>query len=193
MRLQKLSFIDALRIYKTQLYRDFRVQEIKSWQKIAPLAQNGLYHGYGLFDGDELVAYGFLCGTQPGGCLLLDYCAVRAEYRNKGYGSLFIKMLTEICVHNDLTMVIEVKSPGSSSTAEECELCARRIHFYESCGMLPTKLITSLPGCSYRVMYKPCAGLRPESSIRAALIHLYAKLFCEDIHGNALQPVSAVV
>lgn len=89
-------------------------------------------------------------------------------------------------------MVIEVKSPNSSSSAPEREMCLSRIYFYEHCGMLPTTLITTLPECTYRVMYTPCAGLRPETSIHNELITLYAKLFCEDIYGNALQPVSAV-
>lgn len=53
MRLQKLSNIDALLFYKTQLNRDFNPQEIKPLQKIAPLIQRGLYHGFGLYEGNE--------------------------------------------------------------------------------------------------------------------------------------------
>lgn len=190
MKLQKLSKIDALLIYKTHLPRDFHAQEIKPLDEVSRLVEAGLYHGYGLYDGDELVAYAFLCHPLRGECLLLDFYAVRPAYRDKGYGTLFIKLLKEAFSRIAAGIMIEVESPESALDDAERNRCERRIAFYKRCGMRETGIETALSGSTYFVMYLPCNEDTNDSRILSELTDIYADLFCEDIYGHKLRAVS---
>ncbi len=192
MKLRKLSSIDALLVYQTHLPRDFHSNEIRPLDEVTLLVESGLYYGYGLYEKDELIGYAFVCSTPDSPCVLLDFCAIRPTYRANGYGTLLIELLREAFLEFNQEIVIEVESPSPAFSDVEQNLSQRRVAFYLRCGMLHTKVRTSLQGREYLVMHLPNELRLSDAQIQAELSHIYAAVFYEDVYGHRLlEPTGA--
>ncbi len=69
-----------------------------------------------------------LAGTR---FILLDYLAVKEGYRNKGFGSTFVKNIFRLSQEKNKTFIIEVDDPRAG---DDLEIRKRRVAFYRRNG-----------------------------------------------------------
>ena len=171
--IRKLDLKAGKAIYSQMLCKDFAPCEVKPWEKIVKLAEEGLYEIYGLLEGDTLLAYGFLSKMRVGNYLLMDYFAVNEKFRGKGYGQYFLTHIKGI--YQEISgIVFEVEDVKKSETRQEMEIRKRRIHFYEKAGLKLYPLYAKIYDADYQIMF--CSGTSEFPSIEE-LIEIYMGIY----------------
>ena len=157
MEIRPLTDIDFIKnVYRTRLVKDFPFNERRPWRSVKKLWRAGRYDCWGMFDGEELLAYAFFASlTQDGGRYgLFDYLAVSRERRGEGIGSAFIRGLAERLT--DLECVIgEVEDPDAAEDAETAETRRRRLDFYLHADWRDTGVRAHVYGVDYRLLEVP--------------------------------------
>lgn len=158
MNIRLLDENEITQIYDTYMPHDFAKGEIKPLSRILELCKLSKYFCYGIYensnsDTEELVAYGFLVTSETRNAVLLDYFAVSAPIRGRGYGSVCFAMLREKVKEERLgTLILEVENPRFGSDEAEKRLRRKRIAFYIRNGMTLTHLRIFLYDVEYLVM-----------------------------------------
>lgn len=146
-----LTAAETTDIYETHMKQDFPADELKPLSSMLNLMAEGYYKGYGLYEKQELRAYGFLAKSSTGTTYLLDYLAVCAPYRGQDYGSRFLKELHQLC---DLSgILIEVESLRTASDEDDHQMRQRRIAFYKKNGVQMTELMANCFGVEFSLMH----------------------------------------
>ncbi|MGI6544901.1 MAG: GNAT family N-acetyltransferase [Fastidiosipilaceae bacterium] len=131
---RELDLTETADVYERDLVYDFPPDEQKPLAVIAELIERGRYRAYGMFERDDLVAYAFFATVPGSRDILIDYLAVRAKFRDRGYGGLCIRLMRAEFADFD-SILFEVESGRSARDREEWETCQRRLSFYRKNGL----------------------------------------------------------
>jgi len=173
--LKELSLFEMEYVYNQHMKHDFPLSEINPLTMIKKLHKKGEYIGFGLFEDDSLRSYGLFVPS-PSKVILLDYLAVLPQYRQSGFGSVFLSDLRNFNHIYD-GVIIEVEDPEYSITNEEHQMQMKRIAFYEKNGFIMTTIKSIQFNVNYLVMYLPLNGLPLEEFIYEELCEIYQIMF----------------
>ena len=150
--IRKLDLIEGKEVYYQKLTKDFDPCEVKPWEKIEQLAAEELYEIYGMWESNNLLAYGFLSKMRTGNYLLMDYFAVNEKFRGQGYGQYFLAHIREI--YPEISGIIfEVEDIKKAKNQQEIEIRTKRIHFYEKAGLKLYPAYAKVYGAAYQIMF----------------------------------------
>lgn len=144
-------------IFRNHMKEDFAADELKPLSMMYDMLDRGIYEGYEFYEEDAWVGYVFLV-VGSGSCALVDYLAIGPQFRNRGYGSLFLTAITEKLLKERKApggLILESEKPEAGKTEEDRALRLRRIGFYERNAFRRTDLLCELFGVAYTVMYRP--------------------------------------
>ena len=117
--------------------RDFPSNELPPFFAVKRNFEKGIYDGFYLTEDTEI---GYAVITAPENLTygLINFFAILPEYRSKGCGSEFLKII--LSHYADRTLVLEADDPAAAKTAVLREEAVRRVKFYERAGfcVLPT-------------------------------------------------------
>lgn len=162
---------EELKLYYDWMGRQFHPGELKSLAHISNLCAKGVYAAYGLWNGDELIAYALLANTVDGRVHMLDYYAVLPQYQNKGWGSRCLQMLNDALPGDSI--LFEVEDPDYAPDEAERAHWQRRIRFYENNDCTHTKVKLNLYGFDYTLMQLPQEKRLDDQQVRAAMEEIY--------------------
>lgn len=152
--IRKLDVIEGKEVYYQMLINDFAPCEVKPWEKIEQLAGEGLYEIYGMWDGEILLAYGFLSKMRNDNYLLMDYFAVNEKFRGQGFGQYFLTQIRKI--YPEISGIIfEVENVHKAQNQKEMEIRTKRIHFYEKAGLKLYPAYARVYDADYQIMFFP--------------------------------------
>lgn len=163
MNLKKLSDRELLDIYTAYSPLYFPSEELKPLKTVEWLLSKQIYHAYGFYEKDRLLAYACLIQINGQSAVLLDYYAVLEQYRSSGIGGIFLQKLAER-LRDKEGLYIESEDPAFAHDAGDCELRKRRIAFYERNGALRTGLLSRLFGVDYTILFLPCHSKTAEKA-----------------------------
>lgn len=179
MEIRQLTKEDFFQIYETRLRQDFPEAELKPKSFLEPAFAAGLYRVMGFYEEDRLVAYACLCDEENRRFSLLDYYAVDASIRGKGYGGQAMKLLRK--VHSAYAgLIIESENPAYAANEEELSVRTRRIAFYEKCGLRQTRVAGQANGVDFCILYASCGGEVSDEEICHALADIYRYMIPKD-------------
>ena len=127
----------------SQMKRDFPNGEFAPYFAIKRNFEKKIYDGFFLIENtentDKNVGYAVITAPENLKYALINYFAVSPEYRSKGYGSEFLKIILNRYANHIL--VLEADDPSAAKTAVLHSEAIRRIKFYERAGfrVIPTK------------------------------------------------------
>lgn len=151
---------------------------------------------YRLFVGKQekdIIVFALVYRSNDPDFLLLDYYAVRTDYRDKGIGTEFLKELFKVLRLNEkgIVLIFEVEDPNFGDNREER---IRRVRFYKSLGVRQIKdmryIFPPLSGnkrVDMILMMYPCPSR--ETISREILINLVKELYIEKYNRDSSDPL----
>ena len=183
MQVRQLQSGEIREIYERYIQEAFPPAERKPFWKIQDAIRQGRYICYGLFEQETLLSYAFFMKEKGvGGGLLLDYFTSLPQYRNQGYGSIFLQKLNEVC--EGKTVFAEVEAP-EDARASERELCKRRIAFYQRNGCIDTTIYCKFYKVQYKILLKASEVISVPSI--GELICFYERIYHRKFSRNKLR------
>jgi GNAT superfamily N-acetyltransferase len=183
------TFADAMVIYTQAI----PAAERQSIDTIKERLQNGKEKLYtGSIDG-KIALMALLYPLEPSQFVLIDYMAVKPEYRKHGLGSEFLKNINKITGLKNKLFLIEVEDP---KTGPDQETKQRRVYFYRKNGAKILKhvsyVLPALQGNTPTDMILlVMAQNRPVwlsgDAIKAAIRQIYLELYHRDESDSLLQ------
>ncbi len=176
MELIRLDTTQAETLYTTDMTRDFPESELKPWPVIRELMEKGIYEVLTAVEGQSLLAYAWNL-IPEGHTVLLDYLAVRPEYRGRGVGIAVLDALRKY--YSDRNILLESEEP---EYAPEPETARRRLGFYSRAGFTDTGAVVELFGVRFRIL----AG-SPTVQAREEMESLYRVMLPADTRAWAVR------
>ena len=145
--------LDALHlVYREHLTPDFPPAERKLLSAMEKLLSAGRYEPWGLYRGEELMAYALLWRDPEGGFVLLDYLGVcRDKPRGQGIGTVMVAHLMGQYRHVS-GILVEAEAEGDDASPEENGLRARRLAFYRRLGFRELGYVARIFGVRYAML-----------------------------------------
>ena len=145
--------LDALHlVYREHLTPDFPPAERKPLSAMDKLLSAGRYEPWGLYRGEELMAYALLWRDPEGGFVLLDYLGVcRDKPRGPGIGTVMVAHLMGQYRHVS-GILVEAEAEGDDASPEENGLRARRLAFYRRLGFRELGYVARIFGVRYAML-----------------------------------------
>ena len=145
--------LDALHlVYREHLTPDFPPAERKPLYTMEKLLSAGRYEPWGLYRGEELMAYALLWRDPEGGFVLLDYLGVcRDKPRGQGIGTVMVAHLMGQYRHVS-GILVEAEAEGDDASPEENGLRARRLAFYRRLGFRELGYVARIFGVRYAML-----------------------------------------
>ena len=145
--------LDALHlVYREHLPPDFPPAERKPLSAMEKLLSAGRYEPWGLYRGEELMAYALLWRDPEGGFVLLDYLGVcRDKPRGQGIGTVMVAHLMGQYRHVS-GILVEAEAEGDDASPEENGLRARRLAFYRRLGFRELGYVARIFGVRYAML-----------------------------------------
>ena len=145
--------LDSLHlVYREHLTPDFPPAERKPLSAMEKLLSAGRYEPWGLYRGEELMAYALLWRDPEGGFVLLDYLGVcRDKPRGQGIGTVMVAHLMEQYRHVS-GILVEAEAEGDDASPEENGLRARRLAFYRRLGFRELGYAARIFGVRYAML-----------------------------------------
>ena len=145
--------LDALHlVYREHLTPDFPPAERKPLSAMEKLLSAGRYEPWGLYRGEELMAYALLGRDPEGGFVLLDYLGVcRDKPRGQGIGTVMVAHLMGQYRHVS-GILVEAEAEGDDASPEENGLRARRLAFYRRLGFRELGYVARIFGVRYAML-----------------------------------------
>lgn len=183
-------------IYNKYIHLHFAEDEIKPLIAIERMWEEGYYQaiavipqeiireaGMGILDhgrlimdpetaAEKIMGYAFFTGCPGGDMPLLDYLAIREEYRNQGLGSLILQKLKE-AMPDAKGILIETEDIAYAKTEEEHTDRLRRNAFYTRNGVSSTGVHSMIYGARYENWQLPVAGLQTQQHCMEEIQRIY--------------------
>ena len=131
--LRLLTARQLRQVYRERVRSDFPPSERRPLASMERLRAAGVYDTWGMYEGEELLAYAFLWRSEAYGAALLDYLAV--------------------C--RGCSLLVEAEAQEESAPPEENALRARRLSFYERSGFRRLDYQTRIFGVQYAMLVWP--------------------------------------
>lgn len=170
-------------LFEKHMKRDFPADELKPLPRLLALTQRGLYESYGLFRGDELLAYALYWKVDDDPYIMLDYFAVLPKGRNHGTGSEMLHRMLEHFCQDGRGVFGEVEIP-ETGVPEVDGLRRRRLGFYHRAGLREISYRTKVCGVPYIVLaYGPEI---PDADLMLTHQKLYHTAFDEESYAKKI-------
>ena len=108
--------------------RDFPYNELQPFFSVKRNFDKNIYEGF-YFTENVDMGYAIITAPKNLKYALINYFAVFPEYRAKGYGSEFLKIILNR--YSDCILVLEADDPSAAKTPAAREEAIRRVKFYE--------------------------------------------------------------
>lgn len=151
--LRLLTARQLRQVYRERVRFDFPPSERRPLASMERLRAAGVYDTWGMYEGEELLAYAFLWRSEAYGVALLDYLAVCREGRGRGTGTLALSLLQ--ARYGDCSLLVEAEAQEEGVPPEENALRARRLSFYERSGFRRLGYQTRIFGVQYAMLVWP--------------------------------------
>lgn len=151
LSVRRLDKDERKKVYRDWMTKQFPKDELKPLSAIERTIMKGLYEAWGMWDGEELVTYGMLGFSNPGSAVLLDYLGVKPERMHMGYGSAFLKKLSEI-YEGWKAVIIESENPEYIEGNDDRATAVKRLGFYDRNGCIDSGLKVKLFGVEFNVL-----------------------------------------
>ncbi len=151
--LRLLTARQLRQVYRERVRSDFPPSERRPLASMERLRAAGVYDTWGMYEGEELLAYAFLWRSEAYGAALLDYLAVCREGRGRGTGTLALSLLQ--ARYGDCSLLVEAEAQEEGVPPEENALRARRLSFYERSGFRRLDYQTRIFGVQYAMLVWP--------------------------------------
>lgn len=159
MELRELSAETLTEVYYQYMKTDFPADELKPLERILYTIETGICCAYGIYEQnvEQEKLRGYAIFIVPGGCRygLLDYLAVRREYRGTGVGHVFFELVGDVLAARYPALEgFFIESENIEFAADEGERKTRekRISFYRQNGCVMTTLGSRLFGVEYSIL-----------------------------------------
>ena len=167
IKLKTLSLKKTKVIYEERMREDFPPAELKKLQLICELFEKGLYEGFGVFEGENLLGYAYFSMDNDHRFYLMDYFAIKKELRGQGYGSDMLQLITEHYKAAD-ALICEVENPFLEEDYSLRQEKQRRMEFYRRSGWNDTGIDAWMYGVEYRILSaKASRHIEPEGLLKA--------------------------
>lgn len=154
-------------VYRKYVKADFPPSERRPLTSIRRLRRTGRYDTWGMFEGEELLAYAFLWRTAEGNCALLDYLAVCPGLRGRGLGTRALELL-KVQYGPACALLVEAEAPEPGTAPEEDRRRRRRLSFYRRAGFRLLGYQTDIFHVCYAMLVWPqSCPLGPEALQKA--------------------------
>lgn len=183
IRLQTLE--EARENYRINMEQDFPEDELKPFFMIEAMLAKNCYRCYGIYEGDELLAYAYLMMSQEGKLVLLDYFAVVAQRRGQGIGSWVLQHILEYAKEFDGIM-IEIESVALAHNEQERITRTKRQHFYLMNGCQMMKTTAWVYGVDYTLLTLTNKALPSEACYADEYEAVYQELCTPPMMRNIL-------
>ena len=157
MELRTLTREELRRAYETDLRAAFPENELRPFNVLERLCDQGVYEPLAFFEKGEPAGYAFLW-KDADGFLLFDYLAVTQSRRGSGLGTKLLQAVLERYASAPAVFG-EVEGPLGLDSEQDAVI-RRRLAFYERNGIVKQGYDCALFGVYYHVMGK----LRPDVS-----------------------------
>ena len=151
--LRLLTARQLRQVYRERVRSDFPPSERRPLASMERLRAAGVYDTWGMYEGEELLAYAFLWRSEAYGVALLDYLAVCREGRGRGTGPLALSLLQ--ARYGGCSLLVEAEAQEEGGPPEENALRARRLSFYERSGFRRLDYQTRIFGVQYAMLVWP--------------------------------------
>ena len=148
--LRLLTARQLRQVYRERVRSDFPPSERRPLASMEHLRAAGVYDTWGMYEGEELLAYAFLWRSEAYGVALLDYLAVCREGRGRGTGTLALSLLQ--ARYGGCSLLVEAEAQEEGVPPEENALRARRLSFYERSGFRRLDYQTRIFGVQYAML-----------------------------------------
>lgn len=177
MEFRHLTISEITSVYQSRMTIDFPPDELKPLRMILNALENGRYACTGLFDCENLLAYGYFVILRHGGRtdMLLDYFAVESKHRGQGIGHAFLQQLPAQFPQTD-TIVIEAEDPQFAETKDQAQIQERRIRFYQQTGCLLSGISAAVFGVPYCVFQMPLRIRRSDAELSTLYADIYRQI-----------------
>lgn len=149
----KLQYID-INEFKENIYsyyqKIFPKEERKPLKMIIDSYNKGLTKIIKILNNTTLIGFMIINRVKKNGYAVMDYFAILPQYRNRGFGTKALKLLTEQ-EKNTNGIFIEIEKIGLGKDKEENMVRERRKNFYEKIGFKKLKFDLLL----YNVIFMP--------------------------------------
>lgn len=159
MELRELTAEGLTEIYYEYMTTDFPADELKPLERILYTMKTGICCAYGIYEQnaaqEELRGYAIFIVPEGRRYGLLDYLAVRREYRGMGVGHGFFERVGDVLAARYPALEgFFIESENIEFAADEGERRTRekRISFYRHNGCVMTTLGARLFGVDYSVL-----------------------------------------
>jgi GNAT superfamily N-acetyltransferase len=136
MKIRNINKEEYKSLY-SHMKRDFPYNELQPFFSVKRNFDKNIYEGFYFTENTDI---GYVIITAPENLkyALINYFAVFPEYRSKGYGSEFLKIILDR--YSDRILVLEADDPSAAKTAALRDEAVRRLKFYERAGfhVIPT-------------------------------------------------------
>ncbi len=158
--------------------KQFHAGELKYFSSLQQFRAQKRYEVYGLWSGENMIAYALFAFTQDKRFALLDYYAVLPQYQSQGWGGRFLNMLCKQLPCE--AIILEVEDPKYAPNAAEEAHFARRIRFYERNSCRHSAVSLNLWGFDYIIMTIPIDSEPNADEIHSALENVYHLFFTSE-------------
>ncbi len=163
-------------LYQTAMAEDFPAAERKPLPLLRRLWREGVCSAWALLDDDGTRrAYAVLEQPPSGVACLLDYLAVDASVRGRGFGGEMLRQLAS--AHPRGAIMLEIERVERAADAAQLAERTRRRRFYLQNGVHPTGVFTRADGgIEYEILALAPVPPSPVAAA-AAMEGIYATLF----------------
>lgn len=184
-KILNLDFDTTSAIYQKYIAEHFASNEIKPLASIERMWKLGFYRAMAVVtcDGNEstsddimehLIGYAFFTTCPDGRMLLLDYLAIRKEFRGSGFGGIFLKELQRVdCGEQLAGILIETEDLLYAQNEDERTERLRRNSFYRENGAVSIDLHTCIYDARYEIWQLPLSEELSKEECREELIKIY--------------------
>lgn len=177
-----LSLPEMEEIYEGLGKEHFPANERKPFSEIRRMYEEGCYEALGFYEqgqensSEEPVAYAFYVQTKDKAVRLLDYYAVRLEYRGSGVGSVFLNRMKEWYKDSDC-IILETEDLATAENEEERKTRIRRNSFYLQNEVIQTDIHVSYFEADYQIFYIPLKGIKSRAQVIEDMEKVYRIMF----------------
>ena len=187
--IKELPNEELLTLYQKYINSHFPADEVKPLETIERMLEMDCYYGLGLYNAEKnyadwdiselpLIGYAFFVKDKKENMLLLDYFAILEEYRNGGWGSIFLKQMKSMA-ETYRGILLETEDINFARDEEERQLRERRDSFYTRNGVIKTNVKSKLFGVNFAIWIYPVREEMSFTECRESLTNIYKTIVPE--------------